>query len=180
MKNYVYIFIRKDLEPAQKIVQASHVALEVARTNILKEHPSIILIGVKNHQDCLNKKASLENKGFIVTPFYDTLFHNEMTALGVLTSSEEERILLKKYQLYKENNTSEKIACRHPKTKLDLIESIAFEYTPKRICCDCGHVLGKPLTHQEKKQAIKTFYKNILEKDIQDLELEQKIDGFNL
>lgn len=188
MKPYVYILIRKDLPNTQRVVQSSHVAWEVSKKHNLEVHPSMILIGLNNLKHLETQKKKLQDQGLEVVEFSEPLFNNEITAIGILVTKESERELFKKYQLLsdtsfystKDQGELSLKACNHSSNRLDLVETLAFEYTPRRVCTKCFHHLGKPLTDQEKKQAIKSFYNQVLESEISDAELEAKKNGFNL
>lgn len=188
MKPYVYILIRKDLPNTQRVVQASHVAWEVSKKYHLEVHPSMIVIGLNNLKHLETQKIKLQEKGLEVIEFTEPLFNHEVTAMGILVTNESQRELFKKYQLlsdtsfYSSRDQGELSlkACNHSSNRLDLVETLAFEYTPRRVCTKCFHHLGKPLTDQEKKQAIKGFYQQVLESEISEADLEAKKNGFNL
>lgn len=188
MKPYVYILIRKDLPNTQRVVQACHVAWEVSKKHKLEVHPSVIMLGMNNLTHLQNQKQRLISQGLEVVEFSEPLFNNEVTALGILVTTESQRQCFKKYQLLsdtsfyssKDQGQLSLKACNHSSNRLDLVETLAFEYTPKRVCTRCFHHLGKPLSDQEKKQAVKSFYQQVLESNISEEELEAKKNGFNL
>ena len=191
MKPYMYIFIRKDLPHTQKIVQSSHVAFELSKKYQTQEHPSMVLIGIKDLCQ-LEKEIKKTNQDVIV--FRDNIFNNEITAFGVMCFTDEERSQYKKYQLLKNSDfeshldksynsfqktIEKKKNCKHTSFRLDVEESLAYEYTPVKICNFCSYSTRK-LSDSEKISAVKKFYKTILETEI-DLDTASIIkDGFNL
>lgn len=188
MKPYVYILIRKDLPNAQRVVQSSHVAWEVSKKYNLDTHPSMVLIGINSQSHLLKQRDSLQSQGLEVVEFKEPLFNNEVTALGILVTSEADRAKFKKYQLLSDSSFYSSqdqgrlslSQCTHQSTHLDLVETFAYEYTPRRVCRVCRKQLSTTLTDQEKKQAVRGFYQQVLETNISEAELNQKKDGFNL
>lgn len=59
------------------------------------------------------------------------------------------------------------------------IETLAFEFTPKRKCKVCDTILDIPITEEEKIQLLKTWYIES-ELTISEEEIQKKKDGFNL
>lgn len=178
MKNYVYVMIRKDLPMPQKVVQSSHAVWELAKKHNLDNHPSVVILEMKDEKHLLKESQKITQKGLEGTSFREPLFNNETTAVAFLASSPQERLLFKYYQLLKERPVTQ--SCSHSKTKLELIETMAYEYSPARVCTKCHQVVSRNLTDQEKKQSIKFFYKTILESNISDEEIEKRKNGFNL
>ena len=191
MKPYMYVFIRKDLPHTQKIVQSSHVAFELSKKYQLDTHPSMVLIGVR---DLIHLEKEIKNIGKDVIIFRDNIFNNEITAFGVMCLTNEERILFKKYQCLKESDfysendklikkaqdsILKKKSCTHKSYRLDMEETLAYEYTPVKKCNFCNFTT-RVLSESEKLRAVKKFYKNILETELDDGQAIKIKDGFNL
>lgn len=187
MKPYVYILIRKDLPNAQRVVQSSHVAWEVSKCSSLETHPSMVLIGIDNLTKLSNQAEFLESKGLKVFKFHEPLFGNELTAIAALVTTEADRSVFKKYQLltdvsfYPEAD-QKRLAlnnCTHSKTKATYQETMAFEYTPKKVCTRCHKTVNETVSEQEKISLLKEFYQD-LELEINDKDVDIKKNGFNL
>lgn len=178
MKNYVYVMIRKDLPMPQKVVQSSHAVWELSKKHNLDHHPSVIILEMKDESHLLKESSKIKEKGIDGTSFNEPLFNNETTAVAFLINSPIQRGFFKKYQLLKEYVKKE--PCQHNKTRLDLVETMAYEYSPARVCSKCNQTVTKKLTDQEKKQAVRCFYKQVLETELSESELENKKDGFNI
>lgn len=95
---YVYVIVRNDLSNAQKAVQSSHAILETTRKFINKtdEHPSVIILIVKNERRLLRLCSELEIDHIT---FREPDIGNEMTAIATKPLIGEERAYFKKYQL---------------------------------------------------------------------------------
>lgn len=67
----------------------------------VEEHPSVIIIRVKSREQIEKLKETITANQIDCFPFYEPLFDNEMTAFATIPLSEDQQILLKKYQLIK-------------------------------------------------------------------------------
>lgn len=101
-KPFIYIFVRKDLPIEQIIVQASHAAYEAGLkfTNNSEKITSVLIIGVKN-QASLEKAFSNLSKNIDLIKFNEPQWDYGFTAFATAPIFDEQRQLLKKYQLLK-------------------------------------------------------------------------------
>lgn len=100
---YVYIIVRNDLSNAQKAVQGTHVAIEVARNSMDKqqEHPSVIYVIVRNEQKLINISKELLDNDIEIKVFREPDIDNEMTAIATVPLIGSKRDCLKRFQLLK-------------------------------------------------------------------------------
>lgn len=86
------------------MVQSNHAALEagifLADQN-QSEPSSLILIAVKNQAKLEKAMKDLEEKGIKFVPFYEPSWDYGLTALGTEPLTQDLRVLLKRYQLWK-------------------------------------------------------------------------------
>jgi len=102
-KEYIYIFVRKDLTPEQRAVQAAHAATESGILYVDNKDYSIstphtmVLIGVKNLKELL---AAYEHVMFneIDSVMFFEIDINENTAFATRPVKEEERIIFRDYK----------------------------------------------------------------------------------
>lgn len=185
--NYVYILLRKDLSNSQRVVQSSHVAWEISKKHSLNEHPSVIVIGIKDEPKLIKEWNRIKSKEMDVTTFYEPLFENKLSCIAVLTKTESEREFFKRYNLLSNESfysitDQEKIKlknCSHKKTKASYRESLAYEFYPVLVCKKCGEEQKSKPTDLEKINLVKEFYDSI---DIRltDEEVNLKKEGFNI
>jgi hypothetical protein len=189
MKPYAYILVRQDLTNTQRVVQSSHVSLELARENKLDTHPSMVLIGIKDLTRLEREVERLEGMGFKVTKFYEPLVNNELTAIAVLAGGED-RNKLKRYQLMTDISfypvrMQEEIKlknCIHSKTKAAYHETLKYEYTPGLVCRKCGKQAPGTITDEQKVELYKEWHKDLFDGEIvlSEEEINKKKDGFNI
>lgn len=99
-KKYVYIFVRKDLPKEQLVVQSSHLAWELSKKQNLDYHPSMVVVGISNEQKLCMEYDKLKDLGLDLATFYEPLFDNTLTAIGLI-ADHDQRIHMKRYQLLK-------------------------------------------------------------------------------
>lgn len=100
MNNYIYIFIRKDLSNSQKIVQACHSVVDLAKNNLFDNHPYIIILGVKDELSLLRESYRISELTKIKPySFREPDLNNQLTSVAFLTKNDEERAFFKKYNL---------------------------------------------------------------------------------
>lgn len=103
MKRYMYIAVRKDLSPSQQAVQSCHAAIEASwiyHNELEKEeHPSVIILGVKNEYALNIFNKYVESMGFPYATFREPDRDNEMTSVAVFPVHEEDRKHFRKYRL---------------------------------------------------------------------------------
>ena len=103
-KQYIYIFVRKDLSPERRLVQACHAAMEsgilfCGRSNydLLYKH-ILVVLSVKNLKE-LNEAYNS------ISPVESIMFYeddlNENTAFATRPVTEEERAIFKVYSTLK-------------------------------------------------------------------------------
>lgn len=100
----MYIFIRKDLPNAQKVVQSSHAAWELGRQHNLETHPSMIVIGVNSEIQLKNQMNKFQELGIKVVEFREPLFNNEITSFAILATKTEDRDVFKKFNLLSDSS----------------------------------------------------------------------------
>ena len=97
----MYVIVRKDLEPkAQLTVQSIHGSIEAAREFIKEgdEHPSVIVLVVKNENKLIRTINELEGKvNFKI--FREPDQNNAITALASEPVIGEQRKLFARFQL---------------------------------------------------------------------------------
>lgn len=103
MKNRIYILLDKSLTNQQKVVQAAHLSLEVARLKgISGEHPSIIVLGI--HRDSLDQiRKYLAKKNLEHVDFYEPLL-NFITGIATVPLSIDEGKLLQHIPMLKSHD----------------------------------------------------------------------------
>jgi len=104
-KQYIYVFVRKDLSPERRMVQACHATTESgilfcdrANYDLLHAH-TIIVLKVKNMEE-LNKAYDTISKK-IESVMFCELSLQQNTAFATRPVSEEERSLFKEYKTLK-------------------------------------------------------------------------------
>ena len=104
-KQYIYVFVRKDLSPERRMVQACHATTESgilfcdrANYDLLHAH-TIIVLKVKNLEE-LNEVFGLISKKIDSIMFYESDI-GENTAFATRPVNEEERELFKEYKTLK-------------------------------------------------------------------------------
>lgn len=86
------------------MVQSNHAALEAGiflGDQTQDEPSSLIVIAVKNQAKLEKAMKDLESKGIRVVPFYEPSWEYGLTAFGTEPLTQEQRVLLKRYQLWK-------------------------------------------------------------------------------
>lgn len=102
----MYVFVRKDLPIQQQLVQSNHAALEagIAFGNKEQTEPSsLILIAVKNTYQLEKAMKDLESKGIKFISFEEPDWDYKLTSFATEPLTQDKRVLLKKYQLWKFN-----------------------------------------------------------------------------
>ena len=98
------MFIRTDLPIHQQMVQSNHAALEAGiflADREQDEPSSLIVIAVKNQAKLEKAMKDLEEKGIKFVPFYEPSWDYGLTAFGTEPLTQEQRVLLKRYQLWR-------------------------------------------------------------------------------
>ena len=99
---YMYVIVRNDLSPAQRAVQASHAAIESTRKYLSDgdEHPSVIILIVKNERKLIEVQARLKYDHDIEhIVFEEPDIGNQMTALATTPLCGDDRDIFKRFQL---------------------------------------------------------------------------------
>ena len=104
-KEYIYIFVRKDLSPERRLVQACHAATESgilycnrANYDLLHAH-TLIVLSVKNLPALMDAYNDISPKIASVLFYEDAL--EEDTAFATRPVTEEERELFREYNTLK-------------------------------------------------------------------------------
>lgn len=104
MKRYMYVAVRTDLSIPQQVVQACHAAIEASWLFHLDdlEHPSVIVLGMKNEKKLEDFKKYLDSLGFVhYDEFREPDRNNELTSISTVALPENCKQYFKKYQLLK-------------------------------------------------------------------------------
>lgn len=85
------------------MAQACHGAFETGKTfrRRKKSPDSIIIIGVKNQSELLKAKQRLEENGIKTIAFWEPDWDYGWTSFGTEALGEDQRHLLRRYQLWK-------------------------------------------------------------------------------
>lgn len=94
---YTYLFIRKDLAPSQRIVQASHAAHNAGER--FGAHSHMILFGISSEAEMLKTAAYLENKGIDFEMFFEPDFDTGYTAICTRPLRGDERKIMRRFTL---------------------------------------------------------------------------------
>lgn len=98
---YTYIFVRKDLSPAQQIVQASHAALEAGfRFNQPDTPTHIVLIGINDQAGIMSTADFLTDKGIDYELFFEPDHDIGYTSIATKPLVSEQRKPLRRFSLY--------------------------------------------------------------------------------
>lgn len=104
-KEYIYIFVRKDLSPERRLVQACHAATESgilycdrANYSLLHAH-TLVILSVKNLEELYEAYNTISEKIESVMFYEDDIEEN--TAFSTRPVSEEERVLFQEYSTLK-------------------------------------------------------------------------------
>jgi len=93
---YTYLFIRRDLSPAQQIIQATHAQQGIGADGIT----NTVLIGAKDEYDLLLHAARLSEHGIEHHTFWEPDI-GEHTAIATKPIKPEARGALRKLPLYR-------------------------------------------------------------------------------
>ena len=100
---YTYILLRKDISPEQRVVQASHAALEAGfRFPRPSEVSYLIVLEVANQEELLDAAQVLDDKGIEYYKFFEP--DNNMGFSALCTRplfTNRERNIFKQWKLFK-------------------------------------------------------------------------------
>lgn len=94
-----YIFCPNDLSESQKLVQSSHVSIEMARKFKLDYHPSLVCLKVKDEKKLKKVILELIDYGINFTIFREPDINNRITCVATEPLFNNKRDLLKRYCL---------------------------------------------------------------------------------
>lgn len=103
-KPYVYVLVREDISYEQKLVQASHAALEAGFRFPMPQDTvaSIIILSVPNLPSLTNASERLNKHGIDHHLFFEPDFGMGHSALATRPlRARDERFLMRKYPLFK-------------------------------------------------------------------------------
>lgn len=97
----MYVFVRKNLSPAQICVQSAHAVIESARHFLEpdEQHPSVILFGVKSEAKLRSIAEQLQQQGIRLKQFFEPDIGNQLTAFATAPVFGKDRELFAKYCL---------------------------------------------------------------------------------
>ena len=104
IKEWVYVFIRKDIPINYQLVQVGHACLESGRVyrKLTDDVTNLVLLEVKDENELLKAKEYLTSKNIDNVMFHEPDFDNlGFTAIATKPVLQEERVIFKKYQLWK-------------------------------------------------------------------------------
>lgn len=112
MKNRVYVFLDKNLNNPQKLVQSTHLGIESTRKFPSNVHPSVIVLSIDLNQ-VDNIKKTLTQRGIQFTDFFEPLF-DSVTGLATEPISKEQAKYLQHFAMIKEKDFNLKFPILHP------------------------------------------------------------------
>jgi len=97
----VYVLVRKDLPPAQQVVQSCHAVAEAARSFLSaeQEHPHIIVCQVRDEPTLRQSLDKLQTHGVRCHAFVEPDLGNELTALATEPVFDGTRRLFRRFPL---------------------------------------------------------------------------------
>ena len=96
----MYVFIRKDLELEQKVVQATHAGIESTRRFKQEDHPRLVVIDLKNENKLKKIMAEMKSKGIEIVEFVEE--DGSITSFATRPIRHEERKIFGRFSLFKE------------------------------------------------------------------------------
>lgn len=102
---YVYGFVRLDLQPVQRIIQFGHACLELGRLiessgNDPLAHPNFCLFQVADEPELIAVVQALQDAGIKHRAFFETSYDTGYTALATEPISGEARLFFSNYERY--------------------------------------------------------------------------------
>lgn len=94
---YTYLFIRRDLSPAKRIVQAAHAAHNAGEK--FGDHSHMILFGIKDEADLRKAAAFLDTKGIKYEMFYEPDYDTGYTSICTEPIRGDQRKPLRRFSL---------------------------------------------------------------------------------
>jgi hypothetical protein len=97
----VYVLVRKDLSPAQQVVQSCHAVAEAARSLLPpdQEHPHLIVCGVRDERGLWQSLDRLRRLGIRFHAFTEPDLGGQLTALATEPVFGDRRRLFRRFQL---------------------------------------------------------------------------------
>ncbi len=102
--SHIYVFVREDLSPEQKIVQVGHACHEAGKIFQNGENiPSLVLLSAQDQEDLIQIAQRLQNRGIDFYAFYEPDFgplgYTALCTQPVI--NQEDRKFFKKWRLYR-------------------------------------------------------------------------------
>jgi hypothetical protein len=99
-KKCIYIFLRKDLDPTQLIIQAAHISLEIGRSMPLPdERYRIIILGIRSEPKLLSVIKELSLLKINYKEFKEPDLNFSLTAVATEPLDKEKANLFSRYRL---------------------------------------------------------------------------------
>jgi len=96
----LYVLTRRDLSPAQQLVQAAHAVLEHARhIPPTAEHPHLVVAGVDGLPDLCRAADRLRERGVPFVDFREPDINDEPTAIAAGPVRGRDRAYFRRYRL---------------------------------------------------------------------------------
>jgi hypothetical protein len=99
----MYVLVRKDLSPAQQVVQSCHAVAEAARSLLPpdpdQEHPHLIVCGVRDERSLWQSLDRLRRLGVRFHAFCEPDLGGQLTALATEPVFGDQRRLFRRFPL---------------------------------------------------------------------------------
>lgn len=102
MKKSIYVFVRKDLAPIQRLVQTAHVCLELSRkVDLPDERYNIVVLGIRSLAKLREVIIELDTLQINSIKFEEPDL-GEMTSIATVPLTKEQGLVLSRYKLLEE------------------------------------------------------------------------------
>lgn len=108
MKQSIYVFLRKDLDPVQQTVQAAHVCLEVGRKFKLEDPRfKIIIFGIRSETKLQSIIHELQGHNINHVIFTEPDLNDALTAIATEPLNADRGALFSRYRLLEHKETAD-------------------------------------------------------------------------
>lgn len=97
----MYVLVRKDLSPAQQVVQSCHAVADAVRSSLSsdRQHPHLIVCGVRDERRLRRSLDCLRRLGIRCHAFTEPDLDGQLTALATEPVCGDTRRLFRRFQL---------------------------------------------------------------------------------
>jgi hypothetical protein len=101
-QKWLYVFVRTDLPVSQIVVQTAHATYEAGQAfaNKCRQHPSFVVLGVKNKEDLEEALKFVSNNNLDFVKFFETTNDQGFTSFAVEPVEEHFKMLFQKFSLF--------------------------------------------------------------------------------